>query len=190
MRRKRIVLLAGMAGALCTIPLGIRVARNMRFTSVSGKETAPEATKPLHEVGGLPASLSETDRHGLEEREKRTACPPVVARSNTNAHDRAKKGIERIEAIVSDKGLSARNAAVFRAQMAPRLVAAGADRQVVESWLRQTVPPPVAQTPAAADVTAVPKTKTPDFSTLTSEEREVIGMNANFIHATSQPHRN
>jgi hypothetical protein len=184
------VLLAGMAGALCTVPLGIRVIKNIRSTPVSEKETAQEAAKPPHEVGGLPASLSETDRHGLEEREKRTVCPPVVARSNTNAHDRAKKGIERIEAIVSDKGLSARNAAVFRAQMAPRLVAAGADRQVVESWLRQTVPPPVAPPPAAADVTAVPETSTPDFSTLTPEEREVIGMNANFIHATSQPHRN
>jgi hypothetical protein len=73
--------------------------------------------------------------------------------------------------------------------MAVRLAASGADRAAVEAWLARTVSAPVAQPPhvaAAADSApdSAPETAAPDYSKLTPEEREVIGMNANYIHAT------
>jgi hypothetical protein len=116
-----------------------------------------------------------------------TAAPAErPAAPQTTPPDRAQAGIEQIERWVADKKLPPRGADAFRTQMALRLAASGADRKTVETWLGRAAPAPGAppsSVAAAASAAAGPEAAAPDYSALTPEEREVIGMNANFIRA-------
>jgi len=190
MRQRNVLLLAGLAGGLCVIPYGIRAARALRVASPLENGTVQQDVPYQREDDLGQRSRTGDDLRGRFAESMQSAKPSVARRSPEHARQRADDGIERIERIVSDRKMPSHGAAAFRAQMAPRLVAAGADRHVVESWLRRTVPPPAAQPRHADDPVIESAVHTPDYSKLTSEEREVIGMNANFIHATSQPHRN
>lgn len=190
MRQRKVLLLAGLAGGLCVIPFGIHAIRALQITQPS-KGGAGQRPLPAQCEDGLGQRFRiGDDLRGSSAESEQTENLTSSRRSPEYARERAEDGIGRIERIVSDKKLTARNAAAFRAQMAPRLVAAGADRHIVESWFRQTLPPPAAQPRQSDDPASDSAAQTPDYSKLTPEEREVIGMNANFIHATSQPHRN
>jgi hypothetical protein len=107
-------------------------------------------------------------------------------RPSTQARERAEAGIGRIERIVAERKMPTRAAEVFRTQMANRLAASGADRAVVKAWLDRTVPATPVRSVATTAAAAEPEQTPFDVSMLTPEEREVIGMNANFIHASTR----
>ena len=184
MRHRRMLLLAGLAGGLCVIPFGIHAIRALQETQPSNGWAERPIPAQREDGPGQSSRIGDALR-GCSAEIAQTADLTASRRSPEHARERAEDGIGRVERIVSDNKLTARNAPAFRAQMAPRLVAAGADRHVVESWLRQTVPPPAAQLRHADDPVIESAEQTPDYSKLTPEEREVIGMNANFIHAAT-----
>lgn len=189
MRHKRMMALVGMAGALCAVPLGIRATRNWRSAPALAEANAQRVAAPQNGSGDASGSRSETNRCGREAQNVRPVHPQAAPRPSANAQDRAEKGIGRVERIVSDRKMTARSADAFRAQMAPRLVAAGADRAVVQAWLDRTVPATIPHAIETTTTTAGLRRSPFDLSALTPEEREVIGMNANFIHATSLNNR-
>lgn len=182
MRHMRMMALVGMAGALCAVPLGIRAIKNGRPAPASEEEAVRRIAEPRN--GGLS--------HESAGESVRTIRRLAAPRPSANAQDRAEKGIGRVERIVADRKMTGRGADAFRAQMAPRLVAVGADRAVVQAWLDRTVPatvPRPVETAAAPSAGLQQRAPSFDLSALTPEEREVIGMNANFIHATSLNNR-
>lgn len=180
--------LAALAGGLCAIPLGmraIRVGRGAPPPDRTAQRAIPAGQEKNNEEGDAPC-LSACPPAGHDRSEtERTEQAAVVNPPSTQARERAETGIGRIERIVSERKMPVRAAEVFRTQMANRLAASGADRAVVKAWLDRTVPAtparPVATTAAAAESEQTPF----DLSALTPEEREVIGMNANFIHAAT-----
>jgi len=192
MRCGNVLLLAGMAGGLCAIPWGIRAMRVGPGSSVPDRAVrrfvpVGRNTDGNSEGTACPAAHSrELDFRASPSETERAEQPSVAKQPSRQALKRAETGIGRIERIVSERKMPTRAAEAFRTQMANRLAASGADRAVVKAWLDRTVPPTPVRSVALTAAEAEPEQPPFDMSgLLTPEEREVIGMNANFIHAAT-----